>query len=135
MYDKLYIDNYFVKNQLVISAVNSVKAAVIGNMAEVAVNSPIDEVVDASQEEFDISTNLSNSPSESKENFGVVANGVPAVNDRLKRRAKRPSKFLSKELTRTNSDSNVVAPLRALKNSRKSRNGFGRGLPKKGKTF
>lgn len=54
------------------------------------------------------------------------------VADRIKRKAKRPSKFAAKDLSRAKSDTQIVAPLRALKNSRKSRNGFGRGLPKKG---
>uniref|UniRef100_A0A2P2I200 Programmed cell death protein 4 n=1 Tax=Hirondellea gigas TaxID=1518452 RepID=A0A2P2I200_9CRUS len=82
-------------------------------------------------------------PSESKDDIeshgtnGAIRNGGAAggassaagANDRIKWKAKRPSKFV---LSRTNSDSMVTAPLRALKNSRKSRNRFGRGLPKKG---
>lgn len=52
---------------------------------------------------------------------------VPA--DRIKRKAKRLTKALSKEAL------NGLTPIpvsRYLKNSRKPRNGFGRGLPKKG---
>lgn len=50
--------------------------------------------------------------------------------DRIKRKARRLTKGLSKEVL------NGTAPLpvsRYLKNSRKPRNGFGRGLPKKGR--
>merc|ERR1711962_719577 len=69
----------------------------------------------------------------SKENqvaSGMV-NGVLIPNDRIKRRAKRPSKFhLDKAIVKDTTG--VVASIRALKNSRKSGNGFGRGLPKKG---
>lgn len=75
---------------------------------------------------------VNGSASDSKENVEGLVNGAVELNDRIKRRAKRPSKFVSKELSRANSDSQVIAPLRALKNSRKSRSGFGRGLPKKG---
>ncbi|XP_045581755.1 programmed cell death protein 4 [Procambarus clarkii] len=96
-------------------------------MGEVAVNGfepimaadPVDEL-------------LNGSPSETKENVEGLVNGVAELTERIKRRAKRPSKFITKELNRANSDTQVIAPLRALKNSRKSRNGFGRGLPKKG---
>lgn len=52
--------------------------------------------------------------------------------ERITRKAKRPSKYLSYDFNRTKSDTSIVAPLRALKNSRKSRNRYGRGLPKKG---
>lgn len=97
-----------------------------------------DSVGDKEFDEF--LANGNGSLSESKENVlenngtsGIETNGVGSTvagaNDRIKWRAKRPSKFV---LSRTNSDSMVNAPLRALKNSRKSRNGFGRGLPKKG---
>lgn len=58
----------------------------------------------------------------------TVKEDVPV--DRVKRKAKRLTKILSKEVL------NGSAPLpvsRYLKNSRKPRNGFGRGLPKKGK--
>ena len=62
---------------------------------------------------------------------------VLANNDRIKKKAKRPSKFLPKDFIRTKSDSQILAAptIRALKNSRKSRNGYGRGLPKKGKIY
>lgn len=97
-------------------------------MGEVAVNGrgpvmagdPIEEVM------------LNGTVSESKENVEGFINGAVELTERVKRRAKRPSKFMTKELSRANSDTQVIAPLRALKNSRKSRNGFGRGLPKKG---
>lgn len=56
-----------------------------------------------------------------------------SLDNRLKRKAKRPSKSLSSE---DNSVENVInvngSYLRYTKNSRRSRNGFGRGLPKKG---
>lgn len=98
-------------------------------MGEVAVNGPMSIMAADPAEDLLID----GSTSDSKENVEGIVNGVAGLNERVKRRAKRPSKFLSKELNRANSDSQVVAPLRALKNSRKSRNGFGRGLPKKGK--
>lgn len=99
-----------------------------------------DTAVDHEFDEFLSKRPAHGSPSESKENVesngtngeAVVANGVsvaPIGNDRIKWKAKRPSKFV---LSRTNSDTCVNAPLRALKNSRRSRNGFSRGLPKKG---
>jgi len=76
---------------------------------------------------------VNGSASESKENVEGLVNGVVELTERIKRRAKRPSaKFVNKELNRANSDTQVIAPLRALKNSLKSRSGFGRGLPKKG---
>lgn len=93
--------------------------AVIGQ-APVMAGDPVDEVM------------VNGMASESKENVEGLINGVVELTERVKRRAKRPSKFMTKELSRANSDTQVVAPLRALKNSRKSRNGFGRGLPKKG---
>jgi len=49
--------------------------------------------------------------------------------DRIKRKAKRLTKALSKEAVAVNG---VLPVSRYLKNSRKPRNGFGRGLPKKG---
>lgn len=93
--------------------------AVIGQ-APVMAGDPVDEVM------------VNGMASESKENVEGLINGVVELTERVKRRAKRPSKFMTKELSRANSDTQVIAPLRALKNSRKSRNGFGRGLPKKG---
>lgn len=52
-----------------------------------------------------------------------------APSDRIKRRAKRLTKVLSKDAV----NGGVTIPVsRYLKNSRKPRNGFGRGLPKKG---
>lgn len=50
--------------------------------------------------------------------------------DRIKRKAKRLTKHLAKEAS--NGTGPVVTAARHLKNSRKPRNGFGRGLPKKG---
>ncbi|XP_063231574.1 programmed cell death protein 4 [Bacillus rossius redtenbacheri] len=65
---------------------------------------------------------------------GTVAasvNGVDNlhVDSRIKRKAKRLIKQLSKEV---GSNGTVVTSTRHLKNSRRPRNGFGRGLPKKG---
>lgn len=56
----------------------------------------------------------------------VNENYAPA--DRIKRKAKRLTKFLAKEVV--NETASITS--RQLKNSRKSRNGQGRGLPKKG---
>lgn len=50
--------------------------------------------------------------------------------DRIKRKAKRLTKHLAKEAS--NGTGPVITAARSLKNSRKPRNGFGRGLPKKG---
>ena len=54
--------------------------------------------------------------------------GVISVDQRVKRRAKRLLKQHSKEAT---TDENIVHT-RHWKNSRKPRNGYKRGLPKKG---
>jgi len=50
--------------------------------------------------------------------------------DRLKRKAKRPSTAFTKELNDNGTTVNGTV-FRQIKNSRKPRNGFGRGLPKK----
>lgn len=59
-----------------------------------------------------------------------------SLDNRLKRRAKRPSKSVGSD---ENGSGNVInvngSYLRYTKNSRRSRNGFGRGLPKKGICF
>lgn len=101
-------------------------------MGEVAVNGlgPI-----MAADTVDDEVLLNGSAAETKENVEGLLNGVVELTERVKRRAKRPSKFMTKELSRANSDTQVIAPLRALKNSRKSRNGFGRGLPKKGEFY
>ncbi|ODN05858.1 Programmed cell death protein 4 [Orchesella cincta] len=54
-----------------------------------------------------------------------------SISDRIKRRARRPTKHLVKDAANNGSGS-VSTAARLLKNSRKSRNGLGRGLPKKG---
>lgn len=66
-----------------------------------------------------------------------------SVDDRLTRRAKRPSKYLIKHLNKEGSSSPngqssggegsaLVNGVRTVKNLRRPRNGYGRGLPKKG---
>jgi len=55
-------------------------------------------------------------------------NNFPPTMDRVKRKAKRLTKFLAKEI----SSEIPTVTSRQLKNSRKSRAGLGRGLPKKG---
>ncbi|GFV38500.1 hypothetical protein TNCV_3490891 [Trichonephila clavipes] len=56
-----------------------------------------------------------------------------SLDNRLKRKAKRPSKSLSNEEISSSSVVNLNGScFRYTKNSRRSRNGFGRGLPKKG---
>jgi len=105
-------------------------------MAEVAVRinetvNGTDNGIDKEFEEFINGGKPSRSPSGSKEdesNGIVVADS--GTNERSKWKVKRPAPKFS--LSRTNSDTQVSAPIRALKNSRKSRNSFGRGLPKKG---
>ncbi len=63
----------------------------------------------------------------SKSPGGKVIQDSPA--DRIKRKAKRFTKVLSKEAL---NGSTTLPVSRYLKNFRKPRNGFGRGLPKKG---
>lgn len=68
------------------------------------------------------------------------------VDERITRRAKRPSKYLVKHLSKEGSSSPnggqnggaegtslIVNGIRTAKNLRRPRNGYGRGLPKKGK--
>lgn len=56
-----------------------------------------------------------------------------SLDNRLKRKAKRPSKLMCSDENGIGSVVNVNGSyLRYTKNSRRSRNGFGRGLPKKG---
>ncbi|ODM98620.1 Programmed cell death protein 4 [Orchesella cincta] len=58
----------------------------------------------------------------------TLADAFPS--DRIKRKAKRLVKHLAKDTT--NGSGPIVTAARHMKNSRKPRNGFGRGLPKKG---
>jgi len=58
----------------------------------------------------------------------VDKNSFATPGDRIKRKAKRLTKFLAKEV----SMEIPTVTSRQLKNSRKSRAGLGRGLPKKG---
>ncbi|CAG7835683.1 unnamed protein product [Allacma fusca] len=58
----------------------------------------------------------------------VNENYAPAA-DRIKRKAKRLTKYLTKDVV---NGTPALSTSRLLKNSRKPRNGFGRGLPKKG---
>lgn len=79
----------------------------------------------------------------------LASSSAQVVEDRLKRRAKRPSKYLMKHLTGNSSptaagqsspgrgdgagsSSGLVNGVRTAKNMRRPRNGHGRGLPKKG---
>lgn len=67
-----------------------------------------------------------------------------SVDERVTRRAKRPSKYLTKHLNKEGSSSPngqnggaegsaaLVNGVRTSKNLRRPRNGYGRGLPKKG---
>ena len=57
-----------------------------------------------------------------------VNENTPAAH-RIKHKAKRLTKFLTKEAA---NGTPAISTSRYLKNSRKPRNGFGRGLPKKG---
>lgn len=85
------------------------------------------------------------------QDLGSVTGGDGVVttcaDDRLKRRAKRPSKNLSHSKSKESDDpglpsvngvvhtngDGVSVGLRAAKNLRRPRNGYGRGLPKKGR--
>lgn len=75
-----------------------------------------------------------------------AAGSASAVDERITRRAKRPSKYLVKHLSKEGSSSPnagqnggaegtslIVNGIRTAKNLRRPRNGYGRGLPKKGK--
>ena len=72
--------------------------------------------------------------------------GSASVDERITRRAKRPSKYLVKHLSKEGSSSPngglnggaegtslLINGIRTAKNLRRPRNGYGRGLPKKGK--
>lgn len=72
---------------------------------------------------------------------GASAKVDVPVEERLKKRAHRPSKHLMKHLKESNQSPNHgngvegasgANGLRAAKNMRRPRNGYGRGLPKKG---
>lgn len=116
-------------------------------MAEVAIRfcKETDSVGDKEFDDFLAKPNGTANGFSPETNENVVENGTDETNgtlslnanERVKWRAKRPSSSSKFVLSRTNSDSavGVAAPVRALKNSRKSRNGFGRGLPKKGKNI
>jgi len=67
------------------------------------------------------------------------SSATKSVDDRLKRKAKRPSKYLMKQMKDTSGNTNVASHInssvhliRIAKNLRRPRNGYGRGLPKKG---
>lgn len=76
----------------------------------------------------------------------VIMASSASVDERLTRRAKRPSKYLMKHLNKEGSSSpngqngsgaegsatGLVNGIRTAKNLRRPRNGYGRGLPKKG---
>ena len=79
------------------------------------------------------------------ENGLDVSGSSQTVEDRLKKRAKRPSKYLMKHLKESGNGSptagqtgpeslmtSALNGVRTAKNSRRPRNGYGRGLPKKG---
>lgn len=61
---------------------------------------------------------------------GINSSDSVSVEHRIKRKAKRLIKQLSKEVVTVGAT--TVQGTRLLKNSRRPRNGFGRGLPKKG---
>lgn len=82
-----------------------------------------------------------------EEGDGTPAGSASAVDERITRRAKRPSKYLVKHLSKEGSSSPnagqnggaegtslIVNGIRTAKNLRRPRNGYGRGLPKKGKS-
>lgn len=66
---------------------------------------------------------------------GDVSNTITGVNGRVKRRAKRLTRQSSKEGANNQGavgGTGLVQNTRRWKNSRRPRNGHGRGLPKKG---
>lgn len=59
-----------------------------------------------------------------------------SVDIRIKKKAKRLTKHFSKDsVPNGHGGASVVLPPRNWKNTRRPRNGYGRGLPKKGKIF
>ncbi|KAF4517371.1 hypothetical protein B566_EDAN013631 [Ephemera danica] len=64
----------------------------------------------------------------------IIMNSSNPVDQRIKKRAtRRLMRQNSKEATSPNGASAVVQATRSFKNSRRPRNGYGRGLPKKGR--
>lgn len=71
---------------------------------------------------------------ENGEANGKMAGDGNGVDIRIKKKAKRLIKQFSKEgVVNGHGGSSVVVPPRSWKNTRRPRNGYGRGLPKKGK--
>lgn len=64
---------------------------------------------------------------------GLMKKPLPILDERLKKRVRKLSRSNSKDgVLGVAGTPNFVAPHRKWKNSRRSRNGYGRGLPKKG---
>ena len=95
----------------------------------------------------DVNAEVTNGDEQSKGENGLLLNNegssaTKAVDDRLKRKAKRPSKYLMKQMKDTSGNTNVASHInistnlvRIAKNLRRPRNGYGRGLPKKGNPY
>lgn len=78
---------------------------------------------------------LMNGDLETSEANGVLmsGDGNSVVDIRIKKKAKRQIKQFIKETVSNGHGASVVVPPRNWKNTRRPRNGYGRGLPKKGK--
>lgn len=78
---------------------------------------------------------FANGDIDNSEENGILKSGNGDGEDiRIKKKAKRLLKHFSKEpIWSSHGGSSMLAPSRNRKNNRRPRNGYGRGLPKKGK--
>lgn len=97
--------------------------------------SEVKSVVNEKFENISVQDDITSADGHSKASFENIMSPIlhSSLDNRVKRKAKRPSKLMG---TEENEGGNIVtingSYLRYTKNSRRSRNGFGRGLPKKG---
>lgn len=70
-----------------------------------------------------------------EENFVSESGNMNGVEVRIKKKAKRLMKQFSKDSLANGLGASVIVPPRSWKNTRRPRNGYGRGLPKKGKKY
>ncbi|KAL0269828.1 UNVERIFIED_CONTAM: hypothetical protein PYX00_007434 [Menopon gallinae] len=68
-----------------------------------------------------------------EENCVSLSGNMNGVDVRIKKKAKRLMKQFSKDSITNGMGASVIVPPRSWKNTRRPRNGYGRGLPKKGK--
>lgn len=80
----------------------------------------------------DIEVASNNGDIGTEDGIASIAEHRPLADGRIKKKAKRPSQYMFREGASNGAPTPTTNLNRVLKNSRKSRNGFGRGLPKKG---